>query len=93
MKAPLKGVFWGSRRGSLFEGASHNSATEAPSSCDLQQRHGPCAKALESPYWVLVRGSNSSYHNKEAGLLTIDPYYGNLSKILDKSQAYVSSQP
>ena len=31
-------------------------------------------------YWVLVKAFNISSHNQETILLTIDPYYGNLSK-------------
>ena len=30
-------------------------------------------------HWVLAKGFNLSYHNKETILLTIDPYYGNLN--------------
>ena len=30
----------------------------------------------EPLYWVLVTGSNLSYHNKETLLFTLDPYYG-----------------
>ena len=33
-------------------------------------------------YWVLVKGFNLSYHDKETILFTIDPYYGNLRQIL-----------
>ena len=29
--------------------------------------------------WVLVKGLNNSYHNKETVLYTIDPYYGKLN--------------
>ena len=30
-------------------------------------------------YWVLVKGFNLSYQNKETILFTIDPHYGNLN--------------
>ena len=29
-------------------------------------------------YWVLVKGFNLSYDNKETALFTMDPYFGNL---------------
>ena len=31
------------------------------------------------PYWVIVKGFNLSYQNRETILFTIDPYYGNLN--------------
>ena len=34
---------------------------------------------VDSPNWVLVKGFNLSYYNKETILFTIDPYYGNLN--------------
>ena len=34
--------------------------------------------------WVLVKGLNLSYHNKETILFTIDPYCGNLNKPLNR---------
>ena len=42
-----------------------------------------CPKRDEECYtgWVLVRGFNLSYHNKETILSTIDPYYCSLNKL------------
>ena len=43
--------------------------------------------------WVLVRGFNFSYHNKETIVFSIDPYYGNLSKILYQEPSSLLSVP
>ena len=39
------------------------------------------AEDLSAKDWVLVKGFNLSYHNKETILFTIDPHYGNLNKL------------
>ena len=36
-------------------------------------------KSANHRVWVLVKGFNLSYHNKETILFTTDPYYGNLN--------------
>ena len=41
-------------------------------------------------YWVLVRGFNLSYHNKDTILFTVDPHYGNLNKILNRNPVWLS---
>ena len=48
-------------------------STLNPNSCN--NKH-----TCPTPYWVLVRGFISSYHNKETTIFTIDPHYGNLNK-------------
>ena len=47
----------------------------------LQHNGLVVARILELT-WVLVKGSCSSYYHKETILFTIDPYYGNLKKLL-----------
>ena len=44
-------------------------------------------RRLKDPFlWALVKGTHSlSYHNNETILPTIDPYYGNLNKVLNKN--------
>ena len=35
--------------------------------------------ACDQLYWVLVKGLNLSYQNKETLLFTMDPYHGDLN--------------